>query len=91
MSGDVEAPSYDALRRAMAEVPLGDGDDWLEALMASDAVRIMSVRAAYAADFDYALLAGLTAKTIEDGNTRLMRKHVEQTAGGAPPPSPFDA
>jgi hypothetical protein len=84
--GDIEAPSYDALRRAMEDVPLGDGDTWLEALMGTDAplaARIMAVRAAYAgSDFDYERLAALTAARISAGNTRLMRAHVEQTAGG---------
>jgi hypothetical protein len=86
-SGDVEAPPYDALRRAMEEIPLGDGDSWLEALMGTDAAlaaRVMQVRAAYAdADFDWERLQALTATRISAGNTRLMRAHVEQTAGGA--------
>ncbi len=84
--GDVEAPPYDALRRAMEQIPLGDGDSWLEALLAVDAalaVRIMGVRAAYASDdFDFVALKALTQRRIEEGNTRLMRAHVEQTAGG---------
>ncbi len=88
MSGDVEAPSYAALRRAMADVPLGDGEEWLAALLTQDAalaVRVMGVRAAYAADFDYAILAGLTAQAIERGNAALMRRHVRATAGDSAP------
>ena len=92
MRGDVEAPAYDALRTAMAETPLGDGDTWLEALLQRDAnlaLRVMAVREAYARDFDWALLAGLTARRVGEGNTRLMRAHAERTAGGgrgdAPP------
>jgi hypothetical protein len=87
MSGDVESPGYDALRRTMDEVPLGDGDSWIEALMARDsalALRLMSVREAYTKDFDWQLLAGLTEKRVADGNTRLMRAHVERTSAGKP-------
>ena len=93
MSGDVESPGYDALRRAMSETPLGDGDTWIEALMQRDAalaLRVMSVREAYTKDFDWALLAGLTQRRVAEGNTRLMRAHVERSAGdrgaAAPPP-----
>ena len=91
MSGDVESPGYDALRRAMVEVPLGDGDSWIEALMERDAalaLRLMAVREAYAKDFDWQLLAGLTCRRVAEGNTRLMRAHVERTSagGGTPPP-----
>ena len=93
MKGNVESPSYDALRRTMEEVPLGDGDSWIEALMERDsalALRLMSVREAYALDFDWQLLAGLTARRVADGNTRLMRAHVERTSagGGAEPSEP---
>ena len=94
MSGDVESPGYDALRRAMSETPLGDGDTWIEALMQRDAalaMRIMSVREAYTKDFDWALLAGLTQRRVAEGNTRLMRAHVERSAGdggAAQPPQP---
>jgi hypothetical protein len=89
MRGNVESPAHDALRRAMADVPLGDGDSWLEALLQRDAagaslaLRVMAVREAYAKDFDWKLLEGLTSRRVADGNTRLMRAHVERSAGGA--------
>jgi hypothetical protein len=92
--GTVESPSYNALRTAMADVPLGDGDSWLETLEGMDsalALRIMAVRAAYADDFDWKAMEGLTRRRIEDANTRLMRASVLRTAGGASteqPPAP---
>lgn len=91
-SGDVECPSYDTLRSAMADVPLGDGDTWLEALLLRDAtlaLRVMAVREAYVADFDWALLAAQTQRRVSEGNRRLMRAHVERSAGaGEPKASP---
>ena len=46
MEGTVQCPDYDDLRRAMEEVPLGDGDEWLAALLGENprlALRIIEV------------------------------------------------
>jgi len=84
MDGSVQSPDYSDLRRAMEEVPLGDGDEWLEALLQENprlSLRILEVRSEYCSDFDYGELKRLTEMEISEGSTKLMQQHIMASSG----------
>jgi hypothetical protein len=64
----------------MEEIPMGDGDSWLETMMTinpSLALRIMETRRAYTTEFDWLQLKKLVEEDIAAANVKLMRKHAE--------------
>jgi hypothetical protein len=64
----------------MEEIPMGDGDSWLETMMTinpSLALRIMETRRAYTSEFDWLQLKTLVEEDIAAANVKLMRTHAE--------------
>ena len=83
--GSSNCPDYDVLRWHMENVPLGDGDEWLSALMKENptvALRILEARKAYAAEFDYRAMRECVDEVIGEGNVRLMQEHMAASLEG---------
>ena len=83
--GSSDCPDYDVLRWHMENVPLGDGDEWLSALMKENptvALRILEARKAYAAEFDYRAMRECVDEVIGEGNVRLMQEHMAASLEG---------
>ena len=77
-------PDYEDLRTAMETIPLGDGDEWLDAFMGVNpnvALRVITARETYMKEFDYAYAARLTEEMIEKGNAQLMKRHATRSLG----------
>eukprot|EP00959_Pyramimonas_sp_CCMP1952_P245047 5121209-Pyramimonas_sp.AAC.1 len=56
MNGQVQSPIYNDLRTGMEEIPLGNGDEWLEKMMTVNptlSLRIMETRKSYTQTFDW--------------------------------------
>jgi len=78
--GKVESPIYNDLRKGMEEIPLGDGDQWLEKMMTvnpSLSLRIMETRQCYTSEFDWRQLRSIVEEEITAHNTEMMRKHMQ--------------
>ena len=83
--GSSNCPDYDVLRWHMENVPLGDGDEWISALMKENptvALRILEARKAYAAEFDYRAMRECVDEVIGEGNVRLMQEHMAASLRG---------
>ncbi|KAK3263207.1 hypothetical protein CYMTET_27980 [Cymbomonas tetramitiformis] len=83
LNGEVESPDFNDLRNCMEDIPLGDGNEWLEEMLQRNpalALRIMDVRSAYCDDFDWAEAEELSRRMIEKGNASLMIKHIRNTS-----------
>ena len=84
--GSSNCPDYDVLRWHMENVPLGDGDEWLSALMKENptvALRILEARKAYAAEFDYRAMRECVDEVIGEDNVRLMQEHAAASLEGS--------
>ena len=82
--GSCLCPDYDDLRRAMEEIPLGDGDSWIDAFMSINsevALRIIIARETYMNEFDYEYAKRLTEDMIQKGNAQLMKRHATRSLG----------
>lgn len=82
--GTCMCPDYDDLRRAMEGVPLGDGDEWLDAFFGTNpevALRICACRETYMEEFDYARAKTLVEDMIRKGNAQLMKRHATRSFG----------
>mmetsp|Transcript_9158 Transcript_9158/g.30179 ORF Transcript_9158/g.30179 Transcript_9158/m.30179 type:complete len:199 (-) Transcript_9158:2-598(-) len=83
--GQVMCPDYDDLRRAMETIPLGDGDEWLDAFMkinSTVALRVIIARETYAKQFDYGLAKTYAEALVEKGNAQLMKRHASRSFSG---------
>mmetsp|Transcript_20598 Transcript_20598/g.51885 ORF Transcript_20598/g.51885 Transcript_20598/m.51885 type:complete len:174 (-) Transcript_20598:1046-1567(-) len=83
--GSYNAEYYQMLADHLQEVPMKNGDEWLESLMLKNqllGVRISEVRAAYAeSDFEWEQLRRLALEGTKEANVALMRKTLaERTA-----------
>lgn len=81
--GTSNCPDYDDLRWHMENVDLGDGDEWISALMKKNpvvAMRVLEARKAYCEEFDYGMLRECVDEIIGEGNVRLMREHAAASA-----------
>ena len=77
-------PDYDDLRRAMEEIPLGDGDSWIDEFIGINsavALRIIIARETYMNEFDYEYAKRLTEDMIRKGNAQLMKRHATRSLG----------
>ena len=84
--GTSNCPDYDDLRWHMENVDLGDGDEWISALMKKNpvvAMRVLEARKAYCEEFDYDMLRECVNEIVGEGNVRLMREHAAASAGAA--------
>ena len=84
--GSSDCPDYDVLRWHMENVPLGDGDEWLSALMKeipTVAFRVLEARKAYAAEFDYRAMRECVDEVIGEDNVRLMQEHAAASLEGS--------
>jgi len=82
MDGSCACPDYDDLRRAMEEIPLGDGDEWLDAFMGINpnvALRVITARETYMKEFDYLYAQRLAEELIQKGNSQLMKRHAARS------------
>ena len=76
--GSSNCPDYEVLRWHMENVPLGDGDEWISALMKENpvvALRILEARKAYCDEFDYRTMRECVDEVVGEGNVRLMQEH----------------
>ena len=83
--GQVMCPDYDDFRRAMETIPLGDGDEWLDAFMkinSTVALRVIIARETYAKQFDYGLAKTYAEALVEKGNAQLMKRHASRSFSG---------
>ena len=83
--GQVMCPDYDDLRRAMETIPLGDGDEWLDAFMkinSTVALRVIIARETYAKQFDYGSTKTYAEALVEKGNAQLMKRHASRSFSG---------
>jgi hypothetical protein len=84
--GACMCPDYDDLRRAMEDVPLGDGDAWLDEFFGTNpevALRICVCRETYMEEFDYARAKVLVEDMIRKGNAQLMKRHATRSFEGS--------
>jgi len=77
---------YQVLTDMLEEIPMSDGtgEAWLAHLLSTHpalGLRILEIRKAYAAEFDYSLLKEYAMKESEATNARLMRDAVRLTSG----------
>ena len=82
MDGSCASPDYEDLRRAMEEIPLGDGDEWLDAFMGINpnvTLRVITARETYMKEFDYSYAQRLAEEMIEKGNAQLMKRHAARS------------
>ena len=82
--GTCMCPDYDDLRRAMEGVPLGDGDEWLDAFFGTNpevALRICACRETYMEEVEYARAKTLVEDMIRKGNAQLMKRHATRSFG----------
>ena len=83
--GQVMCPDYDDLRNAMETIPLGDGDEWLDAFMkinSTVALRVIIARETYAKQFDYGSAKTYAEALVEKGNAQLMKRHASRRFSG---------
>lgn len=83
--GKVMCPDYDDLRNAMEKIPLGDGDEWLDAFMkinSTVALRVIVARETYMRQFDYALAKQYAEDLVNKGNAQLMKRHASRSFSG---------
>ena len=84
--GSCLCPDYDDLRSAMEKIPLGDGDEWLDAFMGINpevCLRIITARETYMREFDYGRARELAEELITKGNAQLMKRHAARSFGMA--------
>ncbi|CAL58582.1 unnamed product [Ostreococcus tauri] len=82
--GTCGSPDYDDLRKAMESIPLGDGDEWLDAFMSVNpevCLRIIVARETYVKEFDYEQARSITEDMIAKGNAQLMKRHATRSFG----------
>ena len=83
--GQVMCPDYDDLRNAMETIPLGDGDEWLDAFMKINStveLRVIIARETYAKQFDYGSAKTYAEALVEKGNAQLMKRHASRSFSG---------